>query len=764
MSRSFISTTLLSLILIASVMGVCTPIARAQSLSGPTTSGCLYGQPGWPNCVTAGTGLPGSTGSPGTTPTAPATGAPSATTPAGVNATTSAIPTPSSGPSSWTDPSAIMAWVMSLFAWLFGAAAAVMEYAAYYTVVTMGSYVNGLSAVGVVFGAMQSLGNIVLIFGFLAIGITTILNVNWYGKGTKMLPMLLVAAALINFSLFMAEAIIDVGNLFATELYAQINGGNIPNPATLFSSGQGIAGAIMQKLDLQEFYNVTSANAAANGPSVGSSAQNAYNSGCLGGWSNLIPGMAASNAANCLTATASNYAGGKLAAAATTWIIGFFGIILFTIAAFVMFSIAFVLVARMVILLVVIIVAPIGFAGLAVPNLSGTAKLWWHTLLQETMTAPVLFLLLYVALKIITDANFLGGLGTNGDPTPYLNYATDPAGFASLLLSFFVAMGFLILVVVASKKMSAFGAGFATQTAGKLSFGLIGVAGRTTIGAGSQYLSKSIRTSRYANTKTGRVLAGTFDRGAKASFDLRATNLIKNIPGGGINAGTPNKGGYRARQEAAIKGHEEYIKSVGQAIDERGTTKEEDAKIAAAEEKRMAVEASRDEAKKNHSAATQEVEDHKAEVARLATINKNNRARGIFDQQNINDLNAAEQNLKTSELNLQTADARKTAAESELTTAKAAEVAAGKEAGDRMSAQKKAVATGYAENISGLPVVGSLPGWALFGPGGNLAAQKIIKNSKKSSDQAMLDSLKKALAKAGEEKSEEAEKPEAKTT
>ena len=91
-----------------------------------------------------------------------------------------------------------------------------------------GDYVNNLSAVGVTWRILRDLGNIIIIFGFLAIGITTILNVNWYGGKMKMLPMLLVSAVFLNFSLFITEAVIDTGNLFATQFYTQINGGVSP--------------------------------------------------------------------------------------------------------------------------------------------------------------------------------------------------------------------------------------------------------------------------------------------------------------------------------------------------------------------------------------------------------------------------------------------------------------------------------------------------------------------------------------------------------
>ena len=152
-----------------------------------------------------------------------------------------------------------MTWIMSLFAWLLGVAALTLNYAVLYTVVTMGDYVNNLSAVGVTWRILRDLGNIIIIFGFLAIGITTILNVNWYGGKMKMLPMLLVSAVFLNFSLFITEAVIDTGNLFATQFYTQINGGVSPTREALsgvtvgtFGSGsignEAISNAIMGQL------------------------------------------------------------------------------------------------------------------------------------------------------------------------------------------------------------------------------------------------------------------------------------------------------------------------------------------------------------------------------------------------------------------------------------------------------------------------------------------------------------------------------------
>ena len=419
----------------------------------------------------------------------------------------------------------IMVRIMSLFAWLVGVAALTLDNAVYYTVVTMGKYVKDLPAVGVTWQIMRDIGNIILIFGFLAVGISIILNTERLGYGKKMLPKLLLAAVFLNFSLFITEAVIDTGNLFATQFYTQINGGQ-PAGVKDFDKGsfnfrvsnEGISNTLMNKIGLQTLY-----------------------------------GAAVDNE---IVLDKSN-----------PWYIGFMGIILFIIVAFVMFSLAFILIARFVILLFLIIIAPIGFAGLAVPKLANSASKWWSTLFEQTITAPVLLLLLYIALKIITDDNFMTGFGSKPNFLGFVTGSeTNITGFASVMLSFLVAMGLLMAVVIVSKKISAFGGSWAMKTAGALSFGATAWAGRRTVGRISNYTARKIRSTKWGASETGRLLAGTFDRGAKASFDIRGIKAGGGLKAlGGIDAGEAQKGGYQAREKELITARTNYAKSLRQS-------------------------------------------------------------------------------------------------------------------------------------------------------------------------------------------------------
>jgi hypothetical protein len=620
----------------------------------------------------------------------------------------------------------IMIKIMELFAWLLGVAALTLNYAAYYTVVTMGNYVNHLSAIGVTWRILRDIGNIMLIFGFLAVGITTILNVDWYGGGKKMLPMMLVAAVFLNFSLFISEAIIDTGNLFATQFYKQIVGGTLPTQsasgllttasgATLTTANEGISNAIMSKLGLPTIYG--------NG-----------------------------------VANSQIFQGGN------PWLIGFMGIILFIVTAFVMFSLAFVLIARFVALVFLIIVAPIGFAGLAIPGFAARAKDYWTTLFHQTITAPILLLMLYIALAVITDVQFLTGFGLNsantvsgGWWTGFVNNANLP-GFAGILLSFLVAMGLLLAVTVYAKRWSAFGGDWATKTAGKLTFGVTAWGVNRTVGRGAYFASRGLRQSatfNKINAMTGRALSGTLDRVATGSFDLRASGALKNVPfASTIALGEAQKGGFTEARKQNIKAHEEEAKRIEEAHKEafKGGTEEDKKKAKEAKATYDRAVSGRDVTRKEHEAAIQEVKDRQAELKRIEEekiMTPDRDARLAAARSALDASTKKQTDLKDALGKLD--DIVKNLGEAEKNAKAAAET--------RMKKDIEASKIAYAEGIDHPfnPIT-----FVAYGPDTAAAARKIKSSLKEKPTKDKLVDLMKNLAKEEEKPPEEAPKPETK--
>ncbi len=409
----------------------------------------------------------------------------------------------------------LMTRLMSLFAWFVGIAAVTLDATVFYTVLQMGSFINELSAIGLTWSIIRDIGNIALIFGFLVAGISTILDSSFYGGGRKLIPTLIIVAVSLNFSLFVAEAVIDTGNLFATQIYKAINVGEnagehigdlIENPTQ--ASQEGVAGVIMAQLGLQEIYGETLTN------------------------------------------------GEELFGEDTTWLVAFMSMGLFAITAFVMFSLAFMLITRFVILIFVIITSPIGFIGYAIPPLQSKAKQWWDMLINQTLTAPVMMLMLYIALQVITTEGFFDRLGGS---TKWTELVTDPTKSVGILLSFFVAMGLLLAVNVVAKELSAFGASGAMKLAGKASFGVAAYGMRQTVGRGFKAASKKFNASSLSRVPgVGRAVSGALGLGAKASFDVRGTGLLNKLPGGGIDAGKAHEGGFSAMQKAGKEATKAY--------------------------------------------------------------------------------------------------------------------------------------------------------------------------------------------------------------
>lgn len=614
----------------------------------------------------------------------------------------------------------VMQKIMTLFAWLVGVAALTLDYAVYYTVVVMGNYIKGLTAVGISWRILRDIGNIMLIFGFLAVGISIILNTERLGYGKKMLPMLLVAAVFMNFSLFFTEAIIDTGNLFATQFFKQINGGNLPSTTSsgaladaagnaMTTGTEGISNKLMSQLGLQAIYG---------------------------------------NASDPDRAKA-------LFKQGSPWLIGFMGILLFIVTAFVLFSLAFILIARFVILIFLIIIAPIGFAGLAIPQLASTAKKWWNMLFQQTITAPVLLLMLYVALMVITDAQFLKGFGVSGPSsadasTGFIGNSNLP-GFASFMLSFLVAMGLLIFVTILAKNLSAFGAGLATKTAGSLSFGVAAWGVNRTVGRGMYHLSRVARQNKTFNkfdALTGRVSSRIMDRAATGTMDIRGTGILSKLPGG-IDAGKATEGGFVGARKRNIEDHEKAVKAIDTAIEDRNLQK-----TAAAAQVRAAAE-------KMHAEATkplqERIETQKAEVARLEKIVKDNKESGATGFAVMD----AQAKLKQAKIALETSDAT---FKSETARLLQPALDAEKKVGDSIAADKKEAKLAYASGIDH-PINNIINPLNLiaYGPRTGEASAKIVKATlKKDTDLEKLAKTVKEMNEKGSDEKKEEKKDESK--
>jgi hypothetical protein len=370
-------------------------------------------------------------------------------------------------------------------------------------------------------GLLRDIGNMLLLFGFIYIGVSTILGLTTYSV-KKTLPRLLLFAVLLNFSLFAAEAVIDVSNLFTTVMYNQANN----DPCSLTSGGSqnnsdcsvnlGIAGHIMQSTGLSSVF-------------------------------------------------ASNNAG--TGQEATTMV----GLSIFSVVGIVVIAAATIMLSiRAVVLTFLMVTSPIGFAGMAIPQLNKLAKKWWDLLIAQSFFAPVLFLLIFISFKV-TDS-----FGRNGN----LGAALGSGNTSSIgvIFVFVIICGFLLASLKIASDMGALGAkqaiGFATKNTGRLTFGAGAFVARRTAGRASAYAAEGIKKSEFfrKNPMLGRTALSIANKGATSSYDVRATKTFANTSkavgkqaGIDLDFGKPGKTaakGYNEIVDKAKKQRDAFAKEI----------------------------------------------------------------------------------------------------------------------------------------------------------------------------------------------------------
>jgi len=304
-----------------------------------------------------------------------------------------------------------------------------------YTVFQFGNYFGNSAGLLAGWGALRDVANIILIFGFVMLGLATILDIHGY-EVKKTLPRLIIFAILLNFSLLASEAVIDTANAFAALLYTQASqtctGGTEQDCASQGST-DGISGAVFQLSGVSSSFSVQEQTDPAN--------------------------------------DADN----------THYAIAYIGMAIFvTVLAVVLLAGAIMLITRGVVLSMLMILSPLGFAGLAVPPLEKYAKDWWHRLLSQAFFAPLYLLLILVGLKVAQgvagpNRNLMSAL-TTGDAT----------AIGSIVI-FAILAGFMVAALMVAKQMGAMGASAATSMAGSAIIGGTAFVGRRTVGAGAQF-------------------------------------------------------------------------------------------------------------------------------------------------------------------------------------------------------------------------------------------------------------------------------------
>jgi hypothetical protein len=310
-------------------------------------------------------------------------------------------------------------YIMTMVGFLLGLVGTVFNWVVVITVFQYAVYFGNSAGMLVAWGILRDLGNIVLLFGFIFMGIMVILNLDSI-DAKKALPRLLIFAVLLNFSLFASEAIVDVANVFSAVLYKQAGQSTLGSPTTVQSTGTtasgftqvGIAGAIMHDTYMDSAFNPSK-------PPINSTVQQ---------------------------------------------LLAFIGTTVFMLIVMVLLLAASVIFfMRAVMLTFLLVVSPLGFAGMAIDRFQDMAKKWFNQLLSNAFFAPVFLLLMFIGLKVLEAARTSLGGGANASLASSLSNPSSSVG--GIFIIFGLTIGFFIAALNYAKSSSVAGAGMATTFA-----------------------------------------------------------------------------------------------------------------------------------------------------------------------------------------------------------------------------------------------------------------------------------------------------------
>ena len=303
--------------------------------------------------------------------------------------------------------------LMWIFSWIPYLGGLTLDFTVRITILEFGKFVSGNESLAKAWTLFRDLGNIIFIFSIVYLGVQLILNKTQ--EVQKRLGWILLAALLINFSLFFTKAAIDFSNVATAQLYngmlATVSA-NSSNNSTSFSS------FMMDQFQLGNLWNK-------------SPAEDDFN-----------PNGVAKGAADTLLSSVTI----KL------WIQAIAACILMSVVGFTFFIMGFLFIQRTLILLYLMVISPLYFMGWASPLVKKQFGHWPKSLLTQTLFPIIFFLLMIVVTLFISSVRNLASTG----PSP-----TN--------VSAFIGMSFVDLIVYAMLVMAVVGAlKYARDAANKL--------------------------------------------------------------------------------------------------------------------------------------------------------------------------------------------------------------------------------------------------------------------------------------------------------
>ncbi len=371
--------------------------------------------------------------------------------------------------------------LVKVVSWITMLSGVVLNASIYYTVIAMSENIGRLPAIDITWTVIRDVANMGFIFMLLYSSIMTIVGRDKDTKG--LIVKMVIAAVLVNFSLFFTKVIIDVTNLLALTFYKAIAPGALLGPQNFLNAG--LSNGIIDALGTQKLWQMYG--------SIDSSV--------------------------------------VLTSAVMT-------IIVLIVTTFIFSAMAVMFIVRYVALIFVLVLSPIMFLSMVFPGLSGYASKWKSTLIGQAVFAPVFMLMTWVTVILIQgiSATVFTGM-TSESLGNALSSTSFTVGAVPTLVNYVMIIIFLIASFTISKgvadqadgninKLGKWAMGFA----GGATAGTVGWAGRKSIGWTGSKIAENPNLIN-ATKQSGMAGAGArlalyaSKKAQSGSFDLRNATI-----------------------------------------------------------------------------------------------------------------------------------------------------------------------------------------------------------------------------------------------
>ena len=494
----------------------------------------------------------------------------SSTNNSGINALLNLDPTIAGATTVFTMTlNAALYFVLTAVTGLLAFAGIALDWAISFSVTNFAQNIYNLTGINTAWQLIRDLANMSFIFILVFEGIRLMFG---HGPGKKIVVSVIIAAVLINFSLFFTEVIIDASNVVTVSFYNNILKGAgtqpiaIPGSTGNLSINQGLSDSIMQATGISTIFDQNKAFAT----------QSQTNSALVA--AALTAGSFLANPAgtvSTLKTSGLSSIGGVLATASLNLSVSLFFSSIFTIiAAFIFLAMTVLFLVRYLYFIFLLILSPVAYLATIIPGFKKTKDQYWETLLGQCYFAPVFMIMIWITLTVVHDLAAVNGVASLADM-----FSAPSTSVAGGLMNYLLVIGMLIFTMIVAKNFAKQG-GMGTATVidkgtswvGGAVFGGSAALARNTIGAkansiannedlkaraakGEKWAQLQLKTSKY-------VASGSFDArrsaGGESLQKTTGVNFGKGIPFND-KAGT---GGYEKKVKDKIDAEKKYADSL----------------------------------------------------------------------------------------------------------------------------------------------------------------------------------------------------------